>query len=124
MNPFLILKAVREAAALVDQANRMAGPDRRWSLAYTNRSFWAGVIGVLATLAAAFGVPFPVPVDLAAEVLWTLVSVAGMLWMLLERVWGKTRAVWNPTQAVEAKQEADALTEALNRVPGVNAQKP
>lgn len=124
MNPFLIMKAIRDAAALVDQANRMAGPDRRWSLAYNNRSFWSALIGVAATLAAAFGLPFPIPLDIAAEVAWTLVSIAGMAWALIERLMGKTRAVWNPTQGAEAVQEADALTAALNKVPGVDSQLP
>mgnify|MGYP005994643671 CR=1 FL=1 len=36
----------------------------------------------------------------------------------------KTRAVWNTKQAVETVIEADALTAALNEVPGVSARQP
>lgn len=37
---------------------------------------------------------------------------------------GKTRAIWNKKQAVEALTEADALTAALNEVLGVSAKQP
>ena len=39
MNPLLIFKTVRDLSALIEEANRLAGPDKRWSLAFTNRSF-------------------------------------------------------------------------------------
>lgn len=124
MNPIAIFKTVRDLNDLIQQANRLAGPDKRWSLAYQNRSFVLACVAVLAQIALAVGVPLPVPVDVTAETVWAIITVGALVWAGLERIWGKTRAVFNRKQAVEAIQEADALTEALNRVPGVSAQKP
>lgn len=122
MNPLLLFKAFRDLNALVDQANALAGPDRRWSNAFMNRSFIALAIATLAQVALAFGFPFPFHVDLAAETIYAVITLGALLWAFIERRLGKTRAVWNTKQAVEAVIEADALTTALNKVPGVSAQ--
>ena len=53
-----------------------------------------------------------------------MITVSGLLWAGAERLLGKTRAVWNKKQAVEAVEEADALTTALNEVPGVSVKQP
>ena len=37
---------------------------------------------------------------------------------------GKTRAAWNRKQTVEAVNEADALTTAMNKVPRLDARPP
>lgn len=113
MNPLLFFKTIRDLNALIQHANELAGPDKRWSLAFTNRSFIAGVIAFLATVALMIGVPLPVPVDLATETVYALIAVAGLLWAVAERIMGKTRAIWNRKQASEAVVEADALTKAL-----------
>lgn len=115
MNPLLFFKTIRDLNALIQHANELAGPDKRWSLAFTNRSFIAGVIAFVATVALMAGFPLPVPVDMATETVYALIAVAGMLWALIERVMGKTRAIWNRKQAVEAVTEADALTVALQK---------
>ncbi|KJZ33020.1 hypothetical protein TW83_00330 [Paracoccus sp. S4493] len=124
MNPLLLFKAFRDLNALVDQANALAGPDRRWSNAFMNRSFIALVIATVAQVALAFGFPLPFPVDLAAETVYAIITLVALLWAFIERKFGKTRAVWNRIQGREALTEADALTTALNKVPGVVAQPP
>ena len=124
MNPLMIFKTVRDLNDLIQQANSLAGPGKRWSLAYKNRSFVLACVAVVAQIALAVGVPLPLPVDVTAETIWAIITVGALVWAALERLLGKTRAIWSRKQAVEAVQEADALTEALNRVPGVNAQKP
>lgn len=119
MNPLLIFKTIRDLNALIQHANELAGPDRRWSLAFTNRSFIAGVIAFAATVALMIGFPLPVPVDVATETVYALIAVGGLLWALIERITGKTRAIWNKRQAKEALTEADALTKALKQAGAV-----
>lgn len=124
MNPLMIFKALRDLSALIEQANRLAGPDKRWSLAFTNRSFIVACVAFVAAAALMLGLPFPVPIDVTAETVYAVITVAGLLWAGIERMLGKTRAIWNKKQAVEAVVEADALTAALNKVPGLDAQPP
>ena len=124
MNPLMLFKALRDLSALIEQANRLAGPDKRWSLAFTNRSFIVACVAFVAAAALMFGLPFPMPIDVTAETVYAVITVVGLLWAGIERMLGKTRAVWNKKQAVEAVVEADALTTALNKVPGVFAQPP
>ncbi|WP_339820126.1 hypothetical protein [uncultured Paracoccus sp.] len=124
MNPLMLFKTLRDLSALIEQANRLAGPDKRWSLAFTNRSFIVACVAFVAAAALMIGLPFPMPVDVTAETVYAVITVAGLVWAGVERMLGKTRAVWNTKQAVEALTEADALTAALNKVPGVAAQPP
>ena len=124
MNPLMIFKTLRDLSALIEQANRLAGPDKRWSLAFTNRSFIVACVAFIAAAALMIGLPFPVPIDVTAETVYAVITVAGLLWAGIERMLGKTQAVWNKKQAVEAMIEADALTGALNRVPGLQAEMP
>jgi hypothetical protein len=124
MNPLMIFKTLRDLSALIEQANRLAGPDKRWSLAFTNRSFIVACVAFVAAAALMFGLPFPMPIDVTAETVYAVITVAGLLWAGVERMLGKTRAIWNRKQAVEAVVEADALTSALNKVPRVDAQPP
>ena len=122
MNPLMIFKALRDLSALIEQANRLAGSDKRWSLAFTNRSFIVACVAFVAAAALMIGLPFPMPVDVMAETVYAVITVAGLVWAGVERMLGKTRAIWNRKQAVEALTEADALTTALNKVPGVKAE--
>ena len=127
MNPLMLFKALRDLSALIEQANRLAGPDKRWSLAFTNRSFIVACVACVAFVAAAalmFGLPFPMPIDVTAETVYAVITVVGLLWAGIERMLGKTRAVWNKKQAVEAVVEADALISALNEVPEVLDKRP
>lgn len=124
MNPLMLFKTLRDLSTLIEQANRLAGPDKRWSLAFTNRSFIVACVAFVAAAALMLGLPFPMPIDVTAETVYAVITVAGLLWAGIERVLGKTRAVWNKKQAVEAVVEADALTTALKKVPGVSAQPP
>ena len=123
MNPLMLFKTLRDLSALIEQANRLAGPDKRWSLAFTNRSFIVACVAFVAAAALMIGLPFPVPIDVTAETVYAVITVAGLLWAGVERMLGKTRAVWNKKQAVEAVVEADALTAALNKVPGISAKR-
>lgn len=123
MNPLLIFKTIRDLNGLVQQANALAGAEKRWSLAYKNRSFVLACVAVVAQIALAVGVPLPVPVDVTAETIWAIISVGSILWAGLERAYGKTRAIFNRRQAVQAVQEADALTTALQGA-GLDARKP
>lgn len=124
MNPLMLFKTLRDLSTLIEQANRLAGPDKRWSLAFTNRSFIVACVAFVAAAALMLGLPFPMPIDVTAETVYAVITVAGLLWAGIERMLGKTRAVWNKKQAVEAVVEADALTTALNKVPGLDAQPP
>jgi hypothetical protein len=124
MNPLMLFKTLRDLSALIEQANRLAGPDKRWSLAFTNRSFIVACVAFVAAAALMLGLPFPVPIDVTAETVYAVITVAGLLWAGIERMLGKTRAIWNKKQTVEAVVEADALTTALNKVPGLDAQPP
>lgn len=124
MNLLMLFKTLRDLSALIEQANRLAGPDKRWSLAFTNRSFIVACVAFVAAAALMIGLPFPMPIDVTAETVYAVITVAGLLWAGMERMLGKTRAVWNRKQAVEALTEADALTAVLNKVPGVAAQPP
>ena len=71
-----------------------------------------------------FGLLFPMLIDVTAETVYAVITVAGLLWAGIERMLGKTRALWNKKQAVEAVVGAYALTTALNKVPGVSARPP
>lgn len=113
MNPLLIFKTIRDLNALIEEANRLAGPGKRWSVAFTNRSFIVSAVAFVATVALMAGFALPVSVDVAAETVYALIAVGGLLWAAAERLMGKTRAVWNRKQAVEAITEADALSKAL-----------
>ena len=120
MNPFAIFKALRDLSRLVDHLNEVATTptgEKRWSLAYTNRSTIAYTLAVLLGIAAAFGVPIPLNLnaDMLAEHIYVGLSALMALWGLLERMNGVTRAIWNRTQGEKAKEEADALDEALRR---------
>lgn len=124
MNPLMIFKALRDLSALIEHANRLAGPDRRWSLAFTNRSFLVACVAFAAGLALLIGLPFPLPVDVTSETIYAAITVGGLAWAGIERIMGKTRAVWSRKQAAEAVQEADALTTALTKAGApVPAQK-
>ena len=81
-------------------------------------------MAVVAAAALMLGLPFPVPIDVTAATVYAVITVSGLLWAGAERLLGKTRAVWNKKQAVEAVEEADALTTALNEVPGVSVKQP
>lgn len=115
MNPLLIFKLLRDLSALIEEANRLAGPGKRWTLAITNRSFIAACIAFVAGVALMVGVPFPLPVDLATDTAYALIVIGGMVWAAAERWLGKSRAIWNRKQAAEAVQEADALKAALGK---------
>lgn len=39
MNLLILFRTLRDLSALIEQANHMAGPCKRWSLAFTNRFF-------------------------------------------------------------------------------------
>ena len=118
MNPLFIFKAVRDLSALIEEANRLAGPGKRWSLAFSNRSFIAACVAFAAGVALMIGLPFPLPVDVTAETVYGFITVGGLAWAGIERLTGRTRAIFNRLQAVEAVQEADALSKALDKASG------
>ena len=121
MNPFAVFQAVRQMADCINELNRItlqSDGTRRWSLAYTNRSTIAMVLSMGALVLSLVGFPFPIPVDLAADHIYTLISAAGILYAGLERLRGKTRALWNPSQVQKAVQETDALAAAISDATG------
>ncbi|WP_373946883.1 hypothetical protein [Paracoccus marcusii] len=117
----MLFKPLRDLSALIEQANRLARPDKRWSLAFTNRSFIVACVAFVAAAALMIGLPFPVPIDVTAETVYAVITVAGLLWAGIERMLSKTRAVWNKKQAAKV---VEALTAALNRASGVSTRQP
>lgn len=121
INPLMLFKPLRDLSALIEQANRLARPDKRWSLAFTNRSFIVACVAFVAAAALMIGLPFPMPIDVTAETVYAVITVAGLLWAGIERMLSKTRAVWNKKQAAKV---VEALTAALNRASGVSTRQP
>lgn len=117
-----MFRILREMRATVDMANQIAsaaGDEPRWTLFLTNRSFIAQCVATLFAALAMFGVLLPVDTDTAVEVVAALGFLGAQGWALVERLRGKTRAVWNVNQATKAVQEAeavknDALSKALD----------
>ena len=70
-------------------SNRLAGPDKRWSLAFTNRSFIVACVAFVAAAALMIGLPFPMPIDVTAETVYAIITVAGLLWAGIERMLGQ-----------------------------------
>lgn len=60
-------------------SNRLAGPDKRWSLAFTNRSFIVACVAFVAAAALMLGLPSPVPIDVTAETVFDVITVAGLV---------------------------------------------
>ena len=118
-----MLKAIsfiRDVKKLVDTANAIraeaaATGKPAYSLALTNRSFIAQVIGVLLILAIPFGFVLPIPTDQLVEFIVALASLAvgAFSWSGVERLSGATRAIWNRTQGVKAVEEAAAMSAAV-----------
>lgn len=127
-----MFRIIREIRATVEMANQIAaagGDGPRWTLFLTNRSFIAQVIATLFAALGLFGVFLPVDANTAIEVIAAVGFLAAQGWALVERVSGKTRAVWNRDQATKAVEEAaalsttgDALTDALNKAIGGGAK--
>lgn len=113
-----MFRIIREISTTVRMANEIAaqaGDGPRWSLFLTNRSFIAQVVATAFALAGIFGIFLPFGADEAIEIILIVGFIAAQVWALIERIRGKTRAVWNRRQAGEAAQEADALSRALER---------
>lgn len=117
MNPLLILRHVRELSSLIERYNALVGPDRKLSLAFTNRSFILACVAWLAGIALLVGLPLPLPVDVAGETVYAVLIVGGFVWAGLERAFGKTLAVFN------RKQVEDRLTDELQKA-GLDARVP
>lgn len=131
MNPFALFRALRTLPLIIQQANKLArgeGEVPRWSNAYTNRSFWLMVIAFAIQIAEAFGYSLPFTAEMASEHIVNVITAVLVLWAFLERLLGKTRALWTTRQAKKALQEAiavdaapqaavqaDKLTEALKK---------
>ncbi|WP_208863813.1 YcbK family protein [Paracoccus marcusii] len=79
MNPLILFKTLRDLSALIKQANRLAGPDKRWSLAFTNRSFVVACVAFVAAAALMIGLPFPMPIDVTAETIYAIITVASLI---------------------------------------------
>ena len=107
---------IRQIKELVDQANYLSENGRNWSVALFNRSFILQVVATLAALAGVFGLPIPGGHEVWGEAIWAAIFAGSQVWALIERLRGKTQAVWN------TKQAEDALTKALAEA-GAPAQK-
>lgn len=111
-----MFRIIREVSATVAMANQLAaqpGEGPRWSLFLTNRSFIAQVVALLFAVVGLFGLPLPIGAEEATQIIALIGYLAAQGWALFERLTGKTRTVWNRTQATEAAAEADALSRAL-----------
>ena len=102
-----MLSTIKKIKDLVDEANRLTSGGKHWSVALFNRSFVLQAVATIAAALAIFGVPVPGGADIWGEALWAGIAAASQIWALIERLRGKTRAVWN------TKQAEDALAEAL-----------
>lgn len=113
-----MFRIVREISTTVRMANEIAaqaGDGPRWSLFLTNRSFIAQVVATVFALAGIFGIFLPFGAEEVVEIIALVGFIASQAWALVERIRGKTKAVWNRRQAGEAAQEADALSRALEK---------
>lgn len=113
-----MFRIIREISATVSMANQIAaqaGDGPRWSLFLTNRSFIAQVVATVFALAGLFGIFLPIGADEVVEIIALVGFIAAQVWALVERIRGKTKAVWNRRQAGEVAQEADALSKALRQ---------
>lgn len=113
-----MFRLIKDINALVVMANTIAaqssdGP--RWTLFLTNRSFLALALGVLSGVLLLFGIVIPGSPDQWIEIIAAIGVIGGPIWALLERIYGRTRVVWNRKQAEAAVVEADALTVALRK---------
>lgn len=111
-----MFRIIREISKTVQMANSIAaqaGDGPRWSLFLTNRSFIAQIVATVFALLAIFGIFLPIGAEEVAEVIGLVGYLIAQGWALFERLRGSTRVVWSRSQAVEAVQEADALSRAL-----------
>lgn len=108
-----MLNTIRQIKFLVDEANRLTDGGKHWTVAFFNRSFVLQVVATIAAVLAVFGVPLPGGADVWAgvwgEAIWGAIFAISQVWALIERLRGKTKAVWNTQQA------SDALAEALGK---------
>lgn len=116
---FRIIREINETIQMANAIAAAGGDGPRWSLFLTNRSFIAQVIATLFALLGLFGVFLPVDAETIVEVIGAAGFLAAQGWALVERLNGKTRAIWNKDQANKAVDEAaalkgDALSQALN----------
>ena len=111
-----MFRIIREISKTVQMANSIAaqaGGGPRWSLFLTNRSFISQIVATVFALLAIFGIILPIGAADVAEVIGLVGYLIAQGWALAERLMGRTRVVWSRPQAVEAVQEADALSKAL-----------
>jgi|GEM_PF-5863027 len=112
---FRIIRELSRTVAMANQIAAQTGDGPRWTLFLTNRSFLAQVIATLFALAGLFGILLPIDAGDVLEIVSALGFLAAQGWALVERVRGKTRAVWSRDQAAKAIEEADALSQALKQ---------
>lgn len=111
-----MFRIIREIRRTVDMANAIAaqaGEGPRWTLFLSNRSFIAQAVATLFALLGLFGVFLPIDAADVVEAVALAGFIGGQGWSLIERLRGKTRAVWSKDQAKKAVEEADALKQAL-----------
>lgn len=111
-----IIKEIDETVRLANRITAQAGDGPRWTLFLTNRSFIAQVFSLTFAALALFGVPLPIPAEVAANAVYGAISAGMMIWAGAERLYGKTRVIWSREQARDAAAEADALSRALREV--------
>ena len=112
-----MLRLIREISETVRLANELAGDGGpRWSVFLSNRSFVAQVFALVFAALALFGVPLPIPADVAADAVYGVASAAMMLWAAAERLYGKTRVIWNRKSAHDAMAEANAIAKGSDKL--------
>lgn len=129
-----IVGIIREINYLISLANTIraenVGEKDAWSFAFTNRSFLVPFFGAVLSICVMIDAPFMAPVvgflesvgpEALSDNLVLVITLLTASWGGLERMLGKTRAIWNMTQAKKALVEAyavmntdkDTLTKAL-----------
>lgn len=105
-----MLRLIKEISDTVRLANELAGEDGpRWSVFLTNRSFVAQIFALIFAALALFGVPLPIPAEVAADAVYGVAFAVMQLWAAGERLLGKTRVIWNRPSAHAAMNEAKAI---------------
>lgn len=122
---FRIIREINETIKLANQIADQGGDGPRWSLYFTNRSFVAQVVALLFAVLGTFGIFLPIEAGDLVQLVGAVGLIAGFAWSFVERIRGKTRTIWNTSQADKAVEEAiavavakdvegDRLTAALN----------
>ena len=110
---FRIIREINATIRVANEISRQAGYGPRWTLFLTNRSFIFQAMATPFALLGLAGIVLPIEASEMTEIVGVIGFLLAQGAVLIERALGKSRVVWNRCQAVEAVEEADALSRAL-----------